>query len=144
MKKNKLKLFILLSLFSPIITIAKEMKTLETIYNALIGIGGAITLLGLIVAGIKFLTSAGEPSKIGEAKDWLKSAIIGGIIVAAASSLFYITTGKNPVWNITHTPLTTMPKQEKLPGVYLCESVDPKMKTECPFTNNLPNQQFLF
>ncbi len=45
---------------------------------------GGIAVIMLVIAGIHFLTSAGDPIKLQKAKDFVKYAIIGIIIAVTA------------------------------------------------------------
>lgn len=49
--------------------------------------GGYVTLYFLIWGGIKFMTAAGEPDKIKNARETITNAIIGLIIVLAAVAI---------------------------------------------------------
>jgi len=60
---------------------------LEKIFTAVAGIVGAIAVIMLIIAGLLFVTSAGNPEKVNNAKKALTYAIIGIIVALAASAI---------------------------------------------------------
>ncbi|MFH1780893.1 MAG: pilin [Candidatus Nealsonbacteria bacterium] len=53
-------------------------------YYFIIWIAGFATFVMIIVGGVKWLTSAGNPSRITDAKDQIKNAILGLLIILAA------------------------------------------------------------
>lgn len=57
------------------------IKTALNFFSALIGI---IAVVMIMIAGVKYMTSQGEPGKINEAKNALLYAIVGIVIVAMA------------------------------------------------------------
>ena len=57
------------------------------ISTAVAGLVGGIAVIMFIIAGICFLTSAGDPGKIQKAKDFLKYAIIGIVIALIAGPM---------------------------------------------------------
>ncbi len=50
---------------------------------------GVIFVLLLVIAGFNWMTAAGDEEKINKAKDTIKAAVIGLIIIAAAYSITY-------------------------------------------------------
>jgi hypothetical protein len=62
-------------------TICDLFQTVKTIVAA-VGFGIAVILL--IVAGIKYMTAAGDDTKSGDAKKGIINALIGLVVVAAA------------------------------------------------------------
>ena len=57
---------------------------IEAISTAIAGLVGGIAVIMLIIAGIYFLTSAGDPIKLQTAKKFLIYAIIGIVIAIIA------------------------------------------------------------
>ncbi len=51
------------------------------LWNLFFGIGLALSLIFVIVSGIKFVTSAGNPDKFDEAKQSLIYSIIAAIVI---------------------------------------------------------------
>lgn len=61
------------------------------IFSAIVGI---IAVIMIIVGGLKYITSGGDSSKVGSAKNTLLYAIIGLIIVALAQIIVHFVIGK--------------------------------------------------
>lgn len=65
----------------------------QTVINAFLALIGVILLAYLLSAGYKWMTAHGEEEKVNQAKDTIKRAIVGTIIVvgAYAISIFVMT-----------------------------------------------------
>ncbi|MEK7516486.1 MAG: hypothetical protein AAB562_02720, partial [Patescibacteria group bacterium] len=50
---------------------------LSILYNYLIGIAGVLATVMIMVGGVRWLLAAGDPGKIGAAKETIGSAVIG-------------------------------------------------------------------
>lgn len=50
-------------------------------YYLIIGISGLAAFVMIVAGGFKYLTSAGSPSAIGDAKDQIKSALLGLLLI---------------------------------------------------------------
>jgi len=50
-------------------------------YYFIVGIAGLAAFVMLVWGGVQWLTSAGNPSKIGDAKDKINSALLGLLII---------------------------------------------------------------
>lgn len=98
MRKTIILSFLLLlgiSFFSPIIAVtidnpakADTIKGLiDLIANAVLGVIGSVAVIMLVIAGILFLTSAGQPERITTAKACLMYAIIGIAVALGAKAL---------------------------------------------------------
>ena len=105
-KKYLLLIFVALFLFFPIISLALQLDypeinipgigkitlSLDTPLNALIAyiyyfiltIAGIATFVMLVWGGVRYLTSAGNPTVIGEAKDRIFKALLGLVIILAS------------------------------------------------------------
>ena len=59
-------------------------ETIETIFNVVIILAGAIFVILFLVGGIQYLTAAGNEEQTGKAKKLLVDAIVGLVIVLAA------------------------------------------------------------
>ncbi|MFA7302070.1 MAG: hypothetical protein WC069_07195, partial [Candidatus Shapirobacteria bacterium] len=57
--------------------------------NGFLGLLGIIFVILIIIAGFKWMNANGDEEKINKAKDTIKNAIIGLIIVVAAYSITY-------------------------------------------------------
>lgn len=53
-------------------------------YYFIIWIAGFATFVMMIVGGVKWLTSAGDPGQIRDARDQIKNAILGLLLILAA------------------------------------------------------------
>lgn len=87
--KNILFAVILIGIFLPVVyaiaAVPDKLTTALTgIKDVFIAVGVALVVVGFIVAGILYLTSAGSPEKTGTAKKALIAAAIGGAIVVLA------------------------------------------------------------
>jgi len=65
-------------------------QLLESIANSITTVVGAIAVIMFIIAGVLFVTSAGNPDQVTKAKSFLKYAIIGFIIALIASTLVQV------------------------------------------------------
>ena len=80
-----------LNLNYPAFTIGSETYDLNTqqdlnqivawFYYFIIGVAGLAAFVMLVMGGVKYLTSAGSPSAISDAKDQIKSALLGLLII---------------------------------------------------------------
>lgn len=66
---------------------------LSILYNYLIGIAGVLATVMIMVGGVRWLLAAGDPGKIGAAKETIGSAVIG---LALALGSFLILNTINP------------------------------------------------
>lgn len=57
----------------------------ESLLGWVIGISGLVCVIFIIIGGIGYITSAGDPSKTKDAKEIIKNALIGLAIVALSS-----------------------------------------------------------
>jgi len=57
---------------------------IKYIYLFAIGISGAVALLSILIGAIKYISAAGNPSKMGDAKDQIFSAIIGVVLLLSS------------------------------------------------------------
>jgi len=88
---NKKTLFLILLglLYVPLTANAQVVtEMIGHISDALVMIGGTIIVIGWIIAGILYLTSAGSPEKTGTAKKAMIAAAIGTVLVIVAASAY--------------------------------------------------------
>jgi len=57
--------------------------TLNGIFGWALGIGGVAALGVIIFGGVMYIASAGNVSRQGDAKEWIKAAVYGLILLAA-------------------------------------------------------------
>jgi len=93
----------------------------QNLYTYIISIAGAIALAALIIGGILYLTSAGEPEKLSKARKQILAAFLG-IIILLSSYLILRTINPNlvsfemPVLeDIVFHPLDIPPSETKVP-----------------------------
>lgn len=89
------------------------------IFNFTIGIGGFVVFMVLVYGGVRYLTSAGNPSAMSDAKDRIFSALLGMIFLLGS---WLILTTINPQLVIVspeYKPVGLVASE--LPGVYLCK-----------------------
>lgn len=61
---------------------------IKAIYNYGVGVVGILAAIIIMVAGVIWLTAAGNESKIGEAKEWIGAAFTGMALVLLSYMLF--------------------------------------------------------
>ena len=61
--------------------------SLDTILNIVFGVMGAIALIVLLLASLKYVTSRGEPTEVAKAKNAILYAVIGLVVVASAFTI---------------------------------------------------------
>ncbi len=72
--------------YDPNVTVGLVVAGVIKTFLALLGV---IFVVLIVVAGYNWMTAAGEEEKINKAKDTIKSAIIGLIIIVAAYAITY-------------------------------------------------------
>jgi UDP-N-acetylmuramyl pentapeptide phosphotransferase/UDP-N-acetylglucosamine-1-phosphate transferase len=88
---KKILLFVLLAVFlAPVFVSAAVPSTLTNITrgvrDTLVAVGGVMVVIGFVVSGILWLTSAGSPERMGTAKKALIAAVIGAVLIVVASA----------------------------------------------------------
>jgi hypothetical protein len=68
--------------------------TLQTILNVVFGIVGALALLLIVLAGLRYTVAQGDPAKITAAKNSIVYAAIGLVITAMAAVIVNFALGK--------------------------------------------------
>jgi len=62
-------------------------KTIQTIINVILAVVGVIAVIMIIIGGIQYTTSAGDPGKVKKAKDTILYGIVGLVIALAAFAI---------------------------------------------------------
>lgn len=78
-----------------------------SVSNAAIDIATPIIVIGWIIAGILWLTSAGAPDKMGVAKKAIMACVIGTVLVVLAITSTMIVDVVKNAFGITDTTSTT-------------------------------------
>ncbi|HET7302182.1 MAG TPA: pilin [Candidatus Saccharimonadales bacterium] len=63
--------------------------TIQTIFNIVLGIAGAIAMLIIVIAGLQYILSQGNPQAVGKAKN----AIIYGLVGLVITMLAFVIVG---------------------------------------------------
>lgn len=71
---------------------------IKTIINLLSLVVGILATIMIIVAGLRYITSGGDPEKVKSAKNTLMYVVVGLVIVALAQTIshFVLTEAANP------------------------------------------------
>lgn len=70
-----------------------DSAQLANVYGATLAIAGIVTVIFIIVGGIQYVTSNGEPQSVSRAKDTILYAIIGLVVVMSAFVIVRLVTG---------------------------------------------------
>lgn len=73
---------------------ADPFYLISTIINTVLSFLGVIFLILMVYGGYMWMTAAGDEQKVDKAKDLIKNAIIGLIIVIAAYAISYFVLGE--------------------------------------------------
>lgn len=68
-------------------TTPADSNTLKTILNVVLTISGAIAVLMVVVSGVRFITSQGNPSEVSKARNGIVFSIIGLLVIMFAFSI---------------------------------------------------------
>ena len=63
------------------------MATINTIINVIIGVIGFVAVVVIILGGVQYTTSAGDPGKVKKAKDTILYGIIGLVVALLAYAI---------------------------------------------------------
>lgn len=66
---------------------SKLINTVSNVLMAIYGIVGILAVVMIVVGGVKYMTSQGDPGKIQSAKNTIMYSIIGLVIVLAAFAI---------------------------------------------------------
>lgn len=94
---------------------------IKYIYLFALGAVGIIALLAILIGAIMYITSAGQPDKMGEAKDRIMSAVLG-VLILLASALILRTI--NPDLTEFGTPDLSISPGEQQTTAATCECID--------------------
>ena len=83
-------------------------------YNFALMIGGVLAFGAIVYGGVLYAASAGNPSKQSEGKEWVKSALLGLLLLAGAYLILY-TVNPNLV-NLTLPTLSQVNIPSQFPG----------------------------
>ena len=63
------------------------MPTINTIINVVLGVLGIVAVVIIILGGVQYTTSAGDPGKVKKAKDTILYGIVGLIVALLAFAI---------------------------------------------------------
>lgn len=66
---------------------------LTTLLNAFVYAGGLVSVIFIIIGGVRYITSTGDAKRIEQAKTTILYAVIGLIVVAAARGIIGLVIG---------------------------------------------------
>jgi hypothetical protein len=88
------------------------------IFHLAVGVIGFVIFGVLIYNGIRYLTSAGNPEKMADARNGILCAFLGGLLLLCSFLIFKTI---NPQLAILTLPKIKPPEQVVVPGVYICD-----------------------
>lgn len=68
--------------------------TITTVLNIIFVVVGALAFLMIVIAGLRYILSGGEPTKVAESKRMIVYAAIGILVVASAAAIVNFVLGK--------------------------------------------------
>lgn len=75
-------------------SVSAGSSQLQQILQIVLGIFGAVAVLMIVIAGLKYVTSAGNPQSAGKARSTILYALIGLVVIAAAEAIVSFVLGK--------------------------------------------------
>jgi cytochrome bd-type quinol oxidase subunit 2 len=64
------------------------------LFNTLLLVAGTLAVIFIIIGGLNYITSEGDPEKTGNAKSTLQYAVIGLVVVAASEAIVSFVTSR--------------------------------------------------
>ena len=92
-------------------------KYIKYIFNLAVAFIGLIIFGALVYNGALYLTSAGSPQKMKDARDGIISAFFGGVLLLSSVLIFNTI---NPQLTIMELPKVNPLEQTILSGIYIC------------------------
>lgn len=71
-----------------------DNKTVQNVFNIVLGLAGAVAVAFVVFGGVKYMLSQGEPQQTKQARDTILYAVIGIVVVAAAFFLINFVIGQ--------------------------------------------------
>lgn len=68
-------------------------STLSRVYTAVLAIAGIVSVIFVIIGGIKYTLSSGDPGEISKAKNTILYSIVGLVVVMSAFMIIRFVTG---------------------------------------------------
>ena len=64
---------------------------IQNVLNAIIGISGIVAVIYIVIGGVSYMTSTGDPNKVQKARQTILYAVIGLIVCALAFAIVNLT-----------------------------------------------------
>lgn len=64
-----------------------DTNTLQTVLSIVFGIVGALAFLMIVISGLRYILSGGDPQRMSKAKDGIIYALIGLVIAITAEAI---------------------------------------------------------
>ena len=94
-----------------------EGQSLESIiawfYAFIVGIAGLAAFVMIVWGGVQWMTSAGDPTKTSDAKDRIKKALLGLLLILASFVILRVINPELTTLRITTLPTIKCPKDDK-------------------------------
>lgn len=75
-------------------------SVIQGILNAVIGIIGVVAVIYIVIGGVNYMTSAGDAEKVRKAKNTIKYAVIGLVVVIL--SFIIVNWAIEAIWKATN------------------------------------------
>ncbi|MFA6190392.1 MAG: hypothetical protein WC711_02665 [Candidatus Staskawiczbacteria bacterium] len=106
-KKILFSILLLGMLVAPVLVLGQDPNAFENTANGgdtatkiatniqalMVTLGGAIVVIGWVIAGILYLMAAGDPGKVKTAKQAMIAAIIGTVLIVIAAGSYKVIEG---------------------------------------------------
>ena len=66
---------------------ADDGSIMQTVLNVVFVVTGAIAVLMVVISGIRFITSQGNPNEVAKARNGIILAIVGILVILFAASI---------------------------------------------------------
>jgi hypothetical protein len=75
-------------------TAAADTTAIQTVLGIVFGIIGALALLMIVVSGLRYVLSAGDPQKTAQARNGIIYALVGLVIAITAEGIVHFLVGR--------------------------------------------------
>lgn len=79
---------------NPVPLVSLNQNTVSGAFNSVLMIAGAIAVVFIVLGGIKYSTSQGDPGETKKAKETITYAIIGLVVVMLSFGILQLFTGR--------------------------------------------------
>lgn len=71
-----------------------DSSELQTVLGIVFGIAGALALLIIIISGVRYILSGGDPQKAAKAREGIIYALVGLVVAISAETIVVFVVGK--------------------------------------------------